>query len=39
VSEILTSLHRAGADIVISYHAKDAARWLSEESSKGRTKT
>lgn len=31
VSEILTSLHRAGADIVISYHAKDAARWLSEE--------
>jgi porphobilinogen synthase len=39
VSEILTSLHRAGADIVISYHAKDAARWLSEESSKGRTTT
>jgi porphobilinogen synthase len=32
VSEILTSLHRAGADIVISYHAKDAARWLSEAS-------
>jgi porphobilinogen synthase len=31
VSEILTSLHRAGADIVISYHAKDAARWLAEE--------
>jgi porphobilinogen synthase len=31
VSEILTSLHRAGADIVASYHAKDAARWLSEE--------
>jgi porphobilinogen synthase len=31
VSEILTSLHRAGADIVISYHAKDAARWLSED--------
>jgi porphobilinogen synthase len=30
VTEILTSLHRAGADIVISYHAKDAARWLSE---------
>ena len=30
VREILTSLHRAGADIVISYHAKDAARWLSE---------
>jgi len=32
VSEILTSLHRAGADIVISYHSKDAARWLSEAS-------
>jgi porphobilinogen synthase len=30
VAEILTSLHRAGADIVISYHSKDAARWLSE---------
>ncbi len=28
VTEILTSLHRAGADIVISYHSKDAARWL-----------
>jgi porphobilinogen synthase len=32
VLEILTSLHRAGADIVISYHSKDAARWLSEEN-------
>jgi porphobilinogen synthase len=30
VTEILTSLHRAGADIVISYHSKDVARWLSE---------
>jgi porphobilinogen synthase len=30
VLELLTSIHRAGADIVISYHAKDAARWLSE---------
>jgi porphobilinogen synthase len=30
VSEILTSLHRAGADIVISYHSKDAAQWLSQ---------
>jgi porphobilinogen synthase len=28
VLEILTSLHRAGADIVITYHALDAARWL-----------
>jgi porphobilinogen synthase len=30
VIEILTSLHRAGADIVISYHSKDAAQWLSQ---------
>jgi porphobilinogen synthase len=30
VCEILTSLHRAGADIVITYHAKDAATWLSQ---------
>jgi porphobilinogen synthase len=30
VWEILTSLHRAGADIVITYHAKDAAQWLSQ---------
>jgi porphobilinogen synthase len=26
--ETLTSIRRAGADIVITYHAKDAARWL-----------
>jgi porphobilinogen synthase len=26
--EALTAIRRAGADIVISYHAKDAARWL-----------
>ncbi|MEA2127988.1 MAG: Delta-aminolevulinic acid dehydratase, partial [Solirubrobacteraceae bacterium] len=26
--EILTSIRRAGADIVITYHAKDAAQWL-----------
>jgi porphobilinogen synthase len=32
VTEILTSLHRAGADIVISYHSKDAARWLSQDA-------
>jgi porphobilinogen synthase len=32
VCEILTSLHRAGADMVISYHAKDAARWLAREA-------
>ncbi|MDP2210123.1 MAG: porphobilinogen synthase [Candidatus Aquicultor sp.] len=28
--EILTGIKRAGADIIITYHAKDAARWLSE---------
>ena len=32
VLEILTSLHRAGADVVITYHAKDASRWLAEAS-------
>jgi porphobilinogen synthase len=26
--ETLTAIRRAGADIVITYHAKDAARWL-----------
>jgi len=29
VLELLTSIRRAGADIVITYHAKDAASWLS----------
>jgi porphobilinogen synthase len=28
VLESLTSIRRAGADIVITYHAKDASRWL-----------
>ena len=28
VLETLTSIRRAGADIIITYHAKDAARWL-----------
>jgi porphobilinogen synthase len=28
VLETLTAIKRAGADIVITYHAKDAARWL-----------
>ena len=26
--EILTSIKRAGADVIISYHAADAARWM-----------
>ena len=28
VLETLTGIRRAGADIIITYHAKDAARWL-----------
>ena len=30
VMEMLLSIRRAGADIVITYHAKDAARWMAE---------
>jgi porphobilinogen synthase len=30
VLELLTGIRRAGADIVITYHAKDVARWLSQ---------
>ena len=26
--ELLTGIRRAGADIIVTYHAKDAARWL-----------
>lgn len=29
VTEILTSIKRAGADIILTYHAKDVARWIS----------
>jgi len=29
VLEILTAIKRAGADIIITYHAKEAAHWLS----------
>ena len=31
VIETLTAIARAGADIIITYHAKDAARWIREE--------
>jgi porphobilinogen synthase len=31
VMETLTSFKRAGADLIITYHAKDAARWLKGE--------
>lgn len=30
VLEILLGIKRAGADVIITYHAKDAARWLVE---------
>jgi len=30
VMEILTGIQRAGADIILTYHAKDAARWLKQ---------
>jgi porphobilinogen synthase len=32
VLEILTSLRRAGADTIVTYHAKDAAAWLAEQA-------
>jgi porphobilinogen synthase len=28
VLEALTGIRRAGADLVVTYHAKDAAAWL-----------
>ncbi|MEM3486317.1 MAG: porphobilinogen synthase [Candidatus Methanomethyliaceae archaeon] len=31
VIELLTSMRRAGADMIISYHAPDVARWLREQ--------
>ncbi len=31
VLETLIGMKRAGADLIITYHAKDAARWLREE--------
>lgn len=30
VMELLTGMKRAGADMILTYHAKDAARWLKE---------
>ena len=29
--ELLTAIKRAGADIILTYHAKEAARWLKED--------
>ena len=33
VLEILTGIRRAGADLILTYHAKDAARWLARRGS------
>ena len=30
--EILTGIKRAGADIILTYHAKDAAHWLRQSA-------
>jgi porphobilinogen synthase len=30
VREVLTSIKRAGADLIITYHSLEAARWLRE---------
>lgn len=30
--EILTAIRRAGADMILTYHALDAAKWLAEEN-------
>ncbi|MCI0867846.1 MAG: porphobilinogen synthase [Chloroflexi bacterium] len=30
--ELLTAIKRAGADIILTYHAKEVARWLGEHS-------
>jgi porphobilinogen synthase len=27
---VLTAIRRAGADLILTYHAADAARWLAE---------
>ena len=37
VLKILTSLRRAGADTIVSYHALDGARWLAEAHVGGST--
>jgi porphobilinogen synthase len=32
--ETLTGIARAGADLLITYYAEDAARWLAEEDAR-----
>jgi porphobilinogen synthase len=31
-TELLTSIKRAGADIILSYHAKELAKWYRDEA-------
>jgi len=38
VFEIITAIRRAGADIVITYHAPDIAKWLDREEHSGEEK-
>ncbi len=35
ILETLTSFRRAGADLIITYHAKEAAQWMIEAAHKG----
>jgi len=35
VLELLTGIKRAGADIILTYHARDAARWIAEDERAG----
>jgi porphobilinogen synthase len=30
VLETLTAIKRAGADLIVTYHAKEAAKWLTD---------
>jgi porphobilinogen synthase len=32
--ESLTAIHRAGADIIVTYYARDAAAWLTQEAAR-----
>lgn len=36
VQEKLTSMKRAGADLIITYFAKDVANWINEDLERGR---
>jgi porphobilinogen synthase len=34
VMEVMTSFKRAGTDIILTYYAKDIAKWLAEDKTK-----